>query len=133
MSLFCSICQKAFKSDKTFRMHLRSATHSSEESLFRRDPGRFRRGLTRKFTDHFVSFVSGLEDFLGADLAYQRYVAGNKYRIKGTLYASLRECVESIRDRITVKEDAGSIFIKKGDCSIRKRRMCLEDLKRPSR
>ncbi|KAI4291024.1 hypothetical protein PAPHI01_0298 [Pancytospora philotis] len=128
--MFCSICQRSFKVDKTYAEHLKTRAHAEQARRFSADPSLHRRQMGDIFVSHFISFVSGIDDYTELDLAYRSYLSGNRYRIKGTNYKSIHDCAPLLAHRVDLKEEGGVHYVRKRQIGIKKRPVRLEEIVR---
>lgn len=126
--MFCSICQKPFQNEKNYKAHTESTCHKKMQEHFNADPLAYKTKLTKQFVNHFVSFISNKNEYTELNVAYQQYLAGNKYRIKGTLYKNLTEVALAIRNRVSTCMLNGEYHVKRLDDKVIMQEIDLDDL-----
>jgi Zinc-finger of C2H2 type len=126
--MFCSICQKSFKADKMYKLHLKSNQHLREEQRFNENPYIFRKKIGCLFVEHFLRFIGSLEEFTEINKAYCLYISANKYRIKGSLYKTLEECISEMEKYAQIKTQTGKTFVKKLETKAKENEVLLDDL-----
>lgn len=128
MGFFCRICQRSFQNERSYGAHAGSAAHARAQRDFDADPLAHRTRLTSRFVSHFVSFIANKSEYTELNTAYQQYIAGNRYRIRGTRYRTLAEAVGAIRDRVSVRVSGGEYHVKRLEGRVVAREVDLEDL-----
>lgn len=111
--MFCSICQKSFKHQKTYQEHQRSDNHKFQEGISKANPKEFKRNLSNKFLEHFVSFISNLKEKCEINSVYSKYIINNKYRINGTFYRTINDVLEDIENKVFVEKIDGAVYVKR--------------------
>ncbi|KAI5169744.1 hypothetical protein PAEPH01_0963 [Pancytospora epiphaga] len=120
MGFFCSVCQKGFKLAKTYDIHIASDTHKVIHKKLLENPKIFKRKLSKCFITHFASFISNLEKYTEINIAYQQYLGCGRYRIKGTVYKGLHECVKDLSTRVSLQQIDGAYYVKRNMISVAK-------------
>lgn len=109
--MFCSLCQQTFKAAKAYHEHLGRKKHLEYKAEFDSNPSKFRNKITKHFLEDFIRFVSRLSEPLEIQVAYQRYMTGNKYRISGSNFRKIEECLPNLKNRIKIEEETEHIIV----------------------
>lgn len=126
--MFCGICQKAFKAYKMYNIHMQSKPHNDMFKVFENNPREFREKISEKFIEHFTLFISNIYEYTKIDIAYQKYISGNKYRIKGSSFKSINDCISILIEYVSVKNINGEYYIKRQDIDIIPKKINVDEL-----
>lgn len=126
--MFCSICQKSYKLRSNYEMHLKTRHHRTLEKKYNSNPGEFRAHVSKVFISRFVASIANIKDYVEIGIAYQRFIEHSNYRLKGTCYKALLDCIADLEGRVDVLKINNMYYVKMHSVSIHRNRLKLIEL-----